>query len=249
MPEFDSFSSSTSSSSSLSSPRDWRTQSSDSNTVNSSNSVTSIARYKTELCRPFNETGKCKYGEKCQFAHGFQEMRQLTRHPKYKTEYCRTFHTTGYYGPRCHFIHDISEARTHDDEMEQKITTNLRHSEKTAQTRLSRRIRIKSSKTYSNVPVDDTVLPRLLSVSPNAMKDDQSSPFPFSIDNNKRVTTSILSSKPFEIYPNRDNRKMFESWSNQQNENAFKYFNCRRTTDVFNAQRVYNLPIYRTQYV
>ncbi|CAF1672404.1 unnamed protein product [Adineta ricciae] len=72
-----------------------------------------VTRYKTELCRPFTETGKCKYGDKCQFSHGIKELRILMRHPKYKTEYCRTFHTTGYcpYGPRCHFIHDIHEAR------------------------------------------------------------------------------------------------------------------------------------------
>ncbi|CAF1225366.1 unnamed protein product [Adineta steineri] len=73
-----------------------------------------VTRYKTELCRPFTETGKCKYGDKCQFSHGIKELRILMRHPKYKTEYCRTFHTTGYcpYGPRCHFIHDTHEART-----------------------------------------------------------------------------------------------------------------------------------------
>ncbi|CAF1097956.1 unnamed protein product [Rotaria sordida] len=72
-----------------------------------------VTRYKTELCRPYTETGKCKYGDKCQFSHGIKELRILMRHPKYKTEYCRTFHTNGYcpYGPRCHFIHDIHEAR------------------------------------------------------------------------------------------------------------------------------------------
>lgn len=64
--------------------------------------------YKTELCRPFEENGTCKYGEKCQFAHGQAELRTLARHPKYKTEFCRTFHTTGFcpYGRRCHFIHN-----------------------------------------------------------------------------------------------------------------------------------------------
>lgn len=67
-------------------------------------------RYKTELCRSFDETGYCKYGEKCQFAHGYHEIRSLTRHPKYKTVLCRTYHCTGYcpYGPRCHFLHDES---------------------------------------------------------------------------------------------------------------------------------------------
>lgn len=72
------------------------------------------SRYKTELCRPFEENGSCKYGDKCQFAHGAHELRNLVRHPKYKTELCRTFHTIGFcpYGPRCHFIHNAEEART-----------------------------------------------------------------------------------------------------------------------------------------
>ena len=71
------------------------------------------SRYKTELCRPFQEYGYCKYGDKCQFAHGIHELRALPRHPKYKTDLCRTFHTRGFcpYGPRCHFIHSLDEAR------------------------------------------------------------------------------------------------------------------------------------------
>ncbi|XP_077398091.1 mRNA decay activator protein ZFP36L1 [Festucalex cinctus] len=69
------------------------------------------ARYKTELCRTFEESGVCKYGAKCQFAHGLDELRGLSRHPKYKTEPCRTFHTIGFcpYGARCHFIHNAEE--------------------------------------------------------------------------------------------------------------------------------------------
>lgn len=69
------------------------------------------ARYKTELCRAFQDKGVCKYGEKCQFAHGNTELRALPRHPKYKTEMCRTFHSTGIcpYGPRCHFIHNSEQ--------------------------------------------------------------------------------------------------------------------------------------------
>ncbi|CAH2041413.1 unnamed protein product, partial [Iphiclides podalirius] len=71
------------------------------------------SRYKTELCRPFEEAGVCKYGDKCQFAHGVRELRNLQRHPKYKTELCRTFHSVGFcpYGPRCHFVHNAEEAR------------------------------------------------------------------------------------------------------------------------------------------
>ena len=69
------------------------------------------SRYKTELCRPFEESGQCKYGEKCQFAHGAHELRNMSRHPKYKTDLCRTFHTAGYcpYGARCHFVHNTEE--------------------------------------------------------------------------------------------------------------------------------------------
>ncbi|XP_030641766.1 mRNA decay activator protein ZFP36L1a [Chanos chanos] len=78
-----------------------------------SNSQVNSSRYKTELCRPFEENGACKYGDKCQFAHGIHELRSLSRHPKYKTELCRTFHTIGFcpYGPRCHFIHNAEERR------------------------------------------------------------------------------------------------------------------------------------------
>ncbi|XP_051900335.1 mRNA decay activator protein ZFP36-like [Pristis pectinata] len=70
-------------------------------------------RYKTELCRPFQENSFCRYGDKCQFAHGLAELRALSRHPKYKTEPCRTFHSTGFcpYGSRCHFIHNPEEER------------------------------------------------------------------------------------------------------------------------------------------
>lgn len=77
----------------------------------SSSSSSSSSRYKTELCRPFEESGSCKYGEKCQFAHGREELRTVARHPKYKTDLCKTYHTTGLcpYGPRCHFIHNDDE--------------------------------------------------------------------------------------------------------------------------------------------
>lgn len=75
--------------------------------------VINSSRYKTELCRPYEESGICKYGDKCQFAHGIHELRALARHPKYKTELCRTYHTIGFcpYGPRCHFIHNEDEKR------------------------------------------------------------------------------------------------------------------------------------------
>lgn len=63
--------------------------------------------YKTELCRSWQESGSCRYGNKCQFAHGPHELRPIQRHPKYKTEICRTYAQTGScpYGARCRFIH------------------------------------------------------------------------------------------------------------------------------------------------
>lgn len=66
-----------------------------------------LGLYKTELCRSWEEKGTCRYGAKCQFAHGEDELRKVSRHPKYKTEICRTFWVSGScpYGKRCCFIH------------------------------------------------------------------------------------------------------------------------------------------------
>ncbi|ORX97259.1 hypothetical protein K493DRAFT_184223, partial [Basidiobolus meristosporus CBS 931.73] len=63
--------------------------------------------YKTEMCRSYEETGACRYAEKCQFAHGVAELRVVKRHPRYKTQYCRTYWEQGCcpYGKRCCFIH------------------------------------------------------------------------------------------------------------------------------------------------
>eukprot|EP01088_Endostelium_zonatum_P000658 TRINITY_DN108_c0_g5_i1.p1 TRINITY_DN108_c0_g5~~TRINITY_DN108_c0_g5_i1.p1 ORF type:complete len:363 (-),score=91.92 TRINITY_DN108_c0_g5_i1:110-1198(-) len=63
--------------------------------------------YKTELCRSYEDTGSCRYGTKCQFAHGLAELRPVLRHPKYKTEVCKSYINTGScpYGSRCRFIH------------------------------------------------------------------------------------------------------------------------------------------------
>ena len=63
-------------------------------------------KYKTELCRNFSTYGSCSYSSRCQFAHGYEELRCRTRHPKYKTELCRNF-LAGHckYGSRCQFLH------------------------------------------------------------------------------------------------------------------------------------------------
>lgn len=66
-----------------------------------------VTLYKTEMCRSFNEVGFCKYGDRCQFCHSKEELREVQRHPKYKTEICKTFWNDGScpYGSRCCFVH------------------------------------------------------------------------------------------------------------------------------------------------
>lgn len=68
-----------------------------------------VVKYKTELCRNYSTYGYCSYSLRCQFAHGFEELRCRTRHPKYKTEFCRNF-LSGFckYGTRCQFLHHSS---------------------------------------------------------------------------------------------------------------------------------------------
>ncbi|KAI9004890.1 hypothetical protein CLU79DRAFT_672975, partial [Phycomyces nitens] len=63
--------------------------------------------FKTEMCRNWTEMGQCRYGRKCRFAHGHDELRTVQRHARYKTEICKTYHLTGtcLYGVRCTFIH------------------------------------------------------------------------------------------------------------------------------------------------
>jgi hypothetical protein len=77
------------------------------------------------MCRPFQEHGTCKYGDKCQFAHGNNEVRNVNRHPKYKTDLCRTYHSVGFcpYGPRCHFIHALEEMQKSPERVPDKKVT------------------------------------------------------------------------------------------------------------------------------
>jgi len=123
----------------LSSPDAWKPQISTNTTANNSASPVKTATatngssspakatestetkqnlYKTELCKNFVETGQCRYGTKCQFAHGDEELRGVTRHPKYKTEICKQYHTGGTcaYGNRCRFVHHAHEMRTPEGE-------------------------------------------------------------------------------------------------------------------------------------
>jgi hypothetical protein len=66
-------------------------------------------KYKTEMCRNWIETHVCQYAEKCNFAHGFDEL--IEKNPaneKYKSKKCIPFHSKGVctYGHRCLFLHE-----------------------------------------------------------------------------------------------------------------------------------------------
>ena len=65
-------------------------------------------KYKTELCKKYQSTGKCPYGSKCRFAHGKKELISKTKGVNYKKKPCKTFNERGYcpYGSRCSFRHD-----------------------------------------------------------------------------------------------------------------------------------------------
>lgn len=63
--------------------------------------------YKTELCSTFTKTGSCPYGNKCQFAHGENELKLVNRGSKYRSKPCANWSKTGAcrYGNRCCFRH------------------------------------------------------------------------------------------------------------------------------------------------
>ena len=73
-------------------------------------------KYKTELCKTFQETKFCAYGNKCRFAHGFNEIYQKDKIPKYKKSNCLSFYETGTccYGSRCLFRHSNKNFKLFD---------------------------------------------------------------------------------------------------------------------------------------
>jgi len=65
-------------------------------------------KYKTEMCKNWELRGTCKFGDKCCFAHGRDELKaKVLTHIKYKTKPCKQYHQTGYcpYGQRCQYLH------------------------------------------------------------------------------------------------------------------------------------------------
>ena len=67
-------------------------------------------KYKTELCKFYEMTGKCKYGDSCAYAHGKENLRsKVTNTTAYRTKKCVQFFENGYcpYGSRCQFQHQL----------------------------------------------------------------------------------------------------------------------------------------------
>ena len=68
-------------------------------------------KYKTELCKYFEINGFCKYGDKCAYAHGKENLRsKVTNSTAYRTRKCVQFFENGYcpYGNRCQFAHQLT---------------------------------------------------------------------------------------------------------------------------------------------
>ncbi|CAI4047540.1 hypothetical protein SUVZ_12G1860 [Saccharomyces uvarum] len=63
--------------------------------------------YKTELCESFTLKGTCPYGNKCQFAHGLNELKVKKSCKNFRTKPCMNWEKLGYcpYGRRCCFKH------------------------------------------------------------------------------------------------------------------------------------------------
>ena len=70
-------------------------------------STTDFSKYKTEMCRSWQEKGFCSYGQKCMFAHGKEELVDKEFAGGYKSKLCRSYHQKFFcpYGLRCMFIH------------------------------------------------------------------------------------------------------------------------------------------------
>ena len=78
--------------------------------------ITETKKYKREMCKNWTESGFCRYGLKCQYAHGAEELAEIDRiteaqarlNDKYKSQNCRQFYREKLcpYGKRCHFRHE-----------------------------------------------------------------------------------------------------------------------------------------------
>jgi len=101
----------------------------------------SQAKFKTELCKNW-QAGNCKFGSKCFFAHGVEELAEKKNLPSnYKTKIWKQFHEELYcsYGSRCQFIHLDNEEEVQENTLCSAIYSlaGLRPSKKANKDRLS----------------------------------------------------------------------------------------------------------------
>ena len=79
-----------------------------------------VNKIKTEMCKNWQK-GKCNFGKKCAFAHGFEELRAKVVSKNFRTKDCKNYSQFGYckYGERCQFRH---RDRTPDTEPHSPIS-------------------------------------------------------------------------------------------------------------------------------
>ena len=101
-------------------------------------------RYKTALCKKYMQSQSCPYGDKCQFAHGEQELRSFNGHQQnmmyaigmgsknqnnmlnYKIVKCKNWEKdkSCKYGAHCTYAHGEEELRNKADNLYQ-MNTNV----------------------------------------------------------------------------------------------------------------------------
>ncbi|ORX45389.1 hypothetical protein BCR36DRAFT_406018 [Piromyces finnis] len=150
-----------------------------------------IILYKTEFCRSFEETGYCRYKEKCQFAHSYEELRPVDRHPKYRTEMCKIFWEQGTcpYGKRCCFIHTFKN----DTKNEELMKSNLINSKINKLTNISIDTPTTTSSLISNLTYDSQS-----SILLNSRLNNNSSMNGITINNHSNDSKMNINAKSFE---------------------------------------------------
>ncbi|KAJ7946682.1 Zinc finger protein like [Quillaja saponaria] len=149
-------------------------------TSDSSGSSSSSGRsmYKKDICRSWEEAGNCRYGSKCQFAHGKEELRP-TRFPiKNKSELnshknaqlSKSYTSTGScpYGPQSRFAQQLKAAAETEAEVTKSQPASPATTELAVQT-LATTITVKNW-----LPQDDNievVLPNCSSDEPLSRED------------------------------------------------------------------------------
>lgn len=100
-------------------------------------------KYKTTLCRHYEETQTCSLGHLCSFAHGKSELRNINDpmprdfagkksqigalHSNYRTQMCKNWELSGVckFAAMCCFAHGDDQLRNMIDPVPQRVPENL----------------------------------------------------------------------------------------------------------------------------